>query len=584
MRQAKRNNDTMDNTPRLTPNEPNATPRQLLQTALLAAALLLIPLLLGTLLVLTVHKIKPVSAPPPKADTDNSRMDADATNLLQLVERRRDRRNNGDDTEDLNVRIWAAHADQPTPLFRIDPPGPAMRWNWHLSQDGLFALAVSVQTDAADRRSVGLFDLVADRWLWKKSLPWPDSYEAPYVFNRHVVLRYAKNAKLFAMEIDERGAVTGIDVLRRAAFKKDAPLYPVPGFPGTPVALRHGVLFTSEAESPALAGYALERLPGLHFAGKGDGNTLFSGNGRLKFSVQNGRVTVADSLTQTVLQRIDAWPHSTNTLVTGARVTHDGSQLSLFLKTTFGGTPAATREWSVSVATYTGTITPTFNPDALLAKPQRLCQRQTDSSDRRWHVSVTESNLLSVVALPQNRPVAHLDLGNALSLRQPIDHIAFLEEDRHLVIRQRDNFWLLDFGTVLNHADLLARKAASAEAAAQAALSASAPTAPLAASTNAPAEPFSAVPGLALRAEWYALHGAWGYAAAALEAAAAESDADGRAPRVNPLLQAHAYLLSGQKQKARLVCREALARLISDSSDYNRMVRYHLQGLLFSQP
>ena len=58
----------------------------------------------------------------------------------------------------------------------------------------------------------------------------------------------------------------------------------------------------------------------------------------------------------------------------------------------------------------------------------------------------------------------------------------------------------------------------------------------------------------------------------------------GRAPRVNPLLQARADILSGQKQKARLVCRQALMGLIADPSDYNRMARYHLQGLLFSQP
>lgn len=581
-------------TPRiLMPKEPNASPRLLLQKALLAAALLIIPLLLGTLLVVIVHKIKPVSTPPPAADKDANRFDTDATNLLQLVERRRDRRNNGDETEELNIRIWAAHACQPTALFRIDPPDPSKRWNWHLSQDGLFALAVSIQTDASDRRSVGLFDLVADQWLWKKTLPWPDSYESPYVFNRHVVLRYAKNAKIFAMEIDEQGSLTSIDVLRKALFKKDVPLYPVPGFRGTPVALRNGVLFTSETEHPALVGYALERMPGLYFAGKGDDNTLFSGNGRLKFSIRNGRVTVADSLTQTVLQRIDAWPHTTNTFVTGARVTHDGSQLSLFLKTTFGGTQATTREWSVSVATYTGSITPTFNPDALLAKPQRVCQRQTSSSDGHWHVSVSESNLLSVVALPQNRTVARLDLGNVLSLRQPIDHIAFLEEDRRLVIRQRDNYWLLDFDAVRNHADLLARKAASAETAAPALPAATAAAVPLslasatntlASATNTLAAAVSSGSHLALRAEWYARHQAWGYAAAALEATVARSAVDGRAPRVNPLALAHADLLSDQKPKARIVCREALLRLIFDASDYNRMIRYHLQGLLFSQP
>ena len=571
------------------------TPRQRLHTALLATAVLLIPLLLGILVVILAHKIKPVNTPPPPgAGAVSNRLDeSTATNLTRLVELRRDLRNEGYDTGELNFRIWAAHALQPTVLFHVDPPDSGKRWNWYLSQDGLFAIAVSIQTDARDRRAVGLFDLVADEWLWKNTLPWPDSHEAPYVFNRHVVLRYVKHAARFAMEIDAHGAITGIDSLGKSAFKATPPLYPVPGFPGTPVALRSGVLFTSDTEHQALTGYAQERVPGLHYAGKGDENTLFSGNGLLKFTIRDGRVTVADSLTQTVLQRIDAWRHTTNTLVTGALVTHDGSQLSVFLKTSLAGTPPTVREWSVSVATYSGAVTPTFNADALLAKPRRVYQRQAPSADGRWLVSVTASNVLTVVEQPQNREVAKLDLAATLGLRKPIDHISFLEEGRHLVLRQSDNLWLLDFAAARGHADLLARKSASSKypvlspPTAENADTATAPAtlvASLPSSTNAPAAAVPATSYFALRAEWYASHQAWGYAAALLEAAAASAATDGRAPRVNPLLQARADILSGQKQKARLVCRQALMGLIADPSDYNRMARYHLQGLLFSQP
>jgi len=189
--------------------------------------------------------------------------------------------------------------------------------------------------------------------------------------------------------------------------------------------------------------------------------------------------------------------------------------------------------------------------------------------------------------------VTRVGLGTLLGLQKPVDHIAFLEEGRQLVLRQNDNFWLLDFSVALGYADLLARKEASSD------LSSVASAAQPAAPTNQPAAAVSCespyvkeieMPSgpnpsiLALRAELFADNQAWGYAAALLEETAAHAAFDARAPRVNPLLQAHACLLSGQKQKARLACRKALVALVTDSTDYNRMIRYQLQGLLFSQP
>ena len=581
----------MDNTsrPKLTP-----TPSRLLHTALLATAMLLIPLLLGIVFVIVMHKVKPVSTPPPLSagDVSNRLEECTATDLNRLLELRRDRRNEGYATDELNVKIWAAHALQPAVLFHADPPESGKRWNWHLSQDGLFAIAVSVQADDRNRRTVGLFDLADDEWLWKKNLPWPDAHEAPYVFNRHVVIRYAKNATRFAMEIDPLGTIISLDSLGKSAIKMPPPVPPVAGYPGKPVAVRNGVYFTEDVERQSLDGYALERVPCLYYAGKGDVNTLFSGNGLLKFTIKDGSVTVADSLTQTVLQRIDAWPRTTNTCVTGALVTHDGSQLSVFLKTTLPGTPATTREWSVSVATYVGTVMSSFNADALLAKPRRVTHRQALSADGRWALFVTASNVLTVADQIQKRDVAKLDLGAVMGASKPIDNIAFLEEGRHLQIRQGDNFWLLDFTAAQAYADLLARKSASIKypvqtLPAEEAGDATAPAAvvtPLSAATNAPASTGISSAYLALRAEWYADHQAWGYAAALLNEAAARSASDGRAPRVNPLLQARIDILSGQKQKMRLVCRDALMKLMSDPSNYNRMVRYQLQGLLFSQP
>lgn len=88
---------------------------------------------------------------------------------------------------------------------------------------------------------------------------------------------------------------------------------------------------------------------------------------------------------------------------------------------------------------------------------------------------------------------------------------------------------------------------------------------------------------MALRAERFAAHQAWPYTAHLLETCAAGSALDGRAPRVNPLLKARAEILSGQR-RSRATCRQALRELLADPSPYNRMIRYHLQGLLFSTP
>ena len=172
------------------------------------------------------------------------------------------------------------------------------------------------------------------------------------------------------------------------------------------------------------------------------------------------------------------------------------------------------------------------------------------------------------------------------------------------MLRQGDNFWLLDFDIARGYADLLARKAANAAAPSAPALSALAnspvagetlPSSPASAVTSAPDQPqppatFMEDPGtaipaaLALRAEWFADNQAWCYASALLEAAHGIQQYDYRAPRVNPLLQARCLLLSGQRLKARATCREALGLLVADTTDYNRMIRFHLQGLLFAKP
>jgi hypothetical protein len=585
----------MNSLPHPTGSGPEASPRNLLHTALFGAALFLTPLLVGCLFVIVFTRFSSTrhTDRPDIAGVTNRLADASVTNVADLLSLYHEGRSGGFPTDEVNLRVWAAQATQPATLFHVNPPEAGKRWNWHLSQDGHYAIAVSIEFDTLQRHQVGLYDLIAEEWVWNNTLPWPDSHENPYVFNRHVILRYVKNAKCFALELNPEGHIISIDTLGRGVFALTHALPSSPAFPGTPVAVKSGIFFVTDNEHKALIGYAMERLPGLRYAGKGDDNTLFSGNGLLKFTITNGTVTVSDSLTQTSLQQISVWRPGTNVVVTGALTTHDGSGLNVFLKTDLGGLPPITRDWSVSLATYTGTVVPSFNADAQLAKPRRSVQREAVSRDGKWRLSVTEANDLVITKNPENREVARVALAPLLGLSKPVNNIVFLEKGRHVSLRQGDNYWLLDFKAACGYADLLSRLQAAVDAAAQTSQTSM---------TNAPAYPSDSdvfgdlyaadewkpdAPStslLALRAEWFAAHQTWPYVSKLLSACAELAAADSRAPRVNPLLQARAEILSGQRQKARTTCRLALQELLSDPSSYNHMIRYHLQGLLFSQP
>jgi len=593
----------MQNTPNpdLSTENTSTSRHNLFQTVLLACAVFLIPVLIGFVFVIATHKLLPPAVPPSakaEAALTNRLYSGNATNVQQLMELRRDLRNEGIATDDVNLRLWAAHVSEPAILFRVSPPSPDKKWNWHVAQDGDHAIAVSAQRDTAERRSVGLYDLIGEKWVWTNALPWPDTHEQPYVFNRHLVLRYAKNAKRFALEVGADGKIVNLDTLGKGSFSLPQAVPANPRFPGTPVAVRKGVFFTSDAQDGSLRGYSLTLLPGLRYAGKGDDNTIFSGNGLLKFSAASGRVTVSDSLTQTILQQIDAWPHSTNTVVTGTLTTHDGSRLTVFLKTCFGGVPPAAKEWCVAIDLYTGTVIKSFNADALFAKPKRSTGLQALSPDGRWQLSVNAANELTIASLSPKRDVARVSFA---ALGRPISRVAFLEQGRYVTFRQNDDIWLLDFAIARGYGDLMARKASSCSyttnaAAAVAEASTNRPAAAVAAGASQPAptdpdllsyasDPSATAPSyFALRAELFADNQAWAYASALLEQTHRLQEYDSRAPRVNPLQLARYDILTGQRQKSRLVCREALQTLIADHSEYNRMIRYHLQGLLFAVP
>jgi hypothetical protein len=597
----------MPNTPTPTPAPPS---KALLHTLSLACAVFLIPVLIGVLFVLASHRFMPQADGPSEtvlALVTNRLHDGSATNAAQLAVLRRDLRNEGLPTEEIDLRLWAARAAEPECLFRVPPPDPDKRWNWHIAQDGRHALAVSIQFDASERRTVGLYDFVDETWVWTHALPWPDAHESPYVFDRHVVVRYVKNTVRFALELDDKGQIISIDKLGAGAFAMPTAISADPLFPGSPVALKNNVFFTADPTDSALLGYAHQPLPGLRYAGPGDANTTFSGNGQLKFTAAQGRVTVADSLTQTVLQRFNAWPNATNTTVTATLASHDGANFTVFLQTVFDGAPPVKREWSVAIDLYAGTVKQSVNAAARFAKPVRTVSQHALTADGRWRFDISDANDLRVSpASDPGRAVARVALA-PLGLRAPIRSLAFLENGRHLVLRQDADVWLLDVATARAYGGLTARVANADrtisletyrvkretgpedKTGAQLALSPQgyglAELFDSDTSFSFMPDPDATAPAYqALRAERFASNQAWGYAADLLSDTARLQAFDPRAPRVNPLLLARCQILSGQRQAARATCRDALRTLIADRSAENRMIRYLLQGLLFATP
>lgn len=567
----------------------------------LAFAILLIPILLGGLFVLVFQKFVSPPPQPPTAETlaalTNQLYSGSVTNSQLLLALRRDLRNEGYETDDVNLLIWARQAADPTILFSVAPPQTDKRWNWHISQDGLYAVAVSVQLDALERRTVGLYDLLGGTWRWTSLMLWPDTHEQPYVFNGRLIVRYSKNGRRFALEADTQGRIVSIDSLGEGYCAATQIPDPNPLFAGTPITVRNGVFFTADEQTGHLTGYASQPLPGLRDAGKSTGLTLFSGNGLLKFTVHKGLVTVSDSLTQTVLQEISAWRDTPGTAVTRAVASGDGARLTLFLTTTFDNTPPVTRDWSVDIDLYSGTKTPSFNPPKSAATPASA-DRRIVTSDGRLSLAVNERNLLSISSsIAPQRELATVPLAS-VGLTRPVEKLELLDGGRHLVLRQSDHLWLLDLSIASGYGDLLARLSGSTNRVppsvkrqtAQAALLD--PDALYFEDTDETDQPVSAespenglAPAyLALRAELFAANQSWGYAAHLLEQTREIQAFDHRAPRVNPLLLTRLQLLTGRTQKAKLTCRDALRLLIADPTEYNRMIRYHLQGLYFANP
>jgi len=556
------------------------------QTLMLAVMMVLVPMLLGVAFV-WVYKTVPVARQPQQDAAEialtNRLHHAAQLSLRELQLLHRDARQAGYNTEEVDVRIWAASVQNPPVLMSVPPPGADDTWAWTLSSDGAYAVAMGARLDAAGRKTVGLYDLKTDEWVWTNKFVWPDTYEMPHVFNRTFILRYVKNNAKFAMEIDPAGKIKAINPLANSTFELARPPAAIPGCPGQPVALKHNVFFTAAPGTGNLTGYAHCRLPGLYPAGEGDANTRFSGNGRLKFKVDNGKVVIEDSLTQIVLQQFsNAWKTSANTELSGVAATRDGGQLTLYMKTTFEERGAVTaRDWSTTIDVIEAKSKTSFGADATPPK-QPYPPTQARSRDGRWVFSVARDN--EMVIATQGEParvMARVPLGKLLDLPKPISYLTALEEGRYLVIRCDADFWLLDLSVIRNYASQLERMAVSEAALAN----------PDKQEEEEEQEedygiwimpPPLPIAPIALRGEQMYQHQAWFYAVARFATCMKNAAMDSRAPRINPLLYARASFLSQQPALGKAICRSALQALPYDYTDYNRMIRYHLQELYFA--
>jgi len=554
------------------------------QTAVLAAVMVLAPMMLGIAFVALFKVLSVPDTAPQEAARGaltNRLQQVSQMNLCSLQLLRLDAREAGHDTAEIDICIWAASAQQPTELISVPPPTLDDKWSWALSADGGYAVATGSKADAAERRAVGLYDLKTDEWVWTNKFVWPDTHEMPHVFNRSLVLRYAKNNAKFAMEVSPDGKIASIDPLPpNAAFEMPRPPAPIAECPGQPVALMHNVFFVVDPSTWHLTGYAHRRLPGLYPAGKAEGHTRFSGNGRLKFQVGNGLVVVEDSWTQSVLLRFKLWdPSSVGLTVTGVTATPDGSFLTVIVET------QDQREMSVLIDVVEGKASVARDTDAAFSKPppERPATAVT-SRDDRWAFAVTPDNGLAIAANTKpKREIARVPLGKLLGLRAPITHLTLLEGGNHLAIWSDKSVWLLHLPVMRDYASQMERIAVSADALANPPEEEEAEVeeADYYGMWLAAFKPSPPMAPTALHAEQLYQHQAWFYAVARFSACMAASGIDSRAPRINPLLFARASILAGQPKLAKAICRSALLALSEDRTEYNRMARYHLQALYF---
>ncbi|MFA7172422.1 MAG: hypothetical protein WC340_03245 [Kiritimatiellia bacterium] len=586
-------------------NEKENEPKNLQKTLRLAALIFLVPFTAAVLLGLLANQISPskkLAQAARKAEQSAAPVCPAGADRAALLRHRTTLRELGLPIEFTNIRIWAATA-QPELLITLPPLEKGMRCDWHLSRDGKYALSVEKRVGQDTlRKKVGLYSFVEDLWLWKNTLPWPDTHEVPWVFNNTTVVRSSKNNRRFAMEINLAGDIVAIDALGAGGPFPAKSLVRDARIQGHPVAIVSSLYFVCDEQEGALKGYALRNLPGLYDVGAFDQHTCFSGNGLLKFRAADGIVTIHDAFTQLKLDSKKTWNASTNTAVTGLRANRDGSKLTVQLTTTFQMAELIERKWSLLYKPADSSIT--LNTTNAISSVAQTSSTSIQTPDSAWRIHLRENSALEIVSEKLKNEVVQVDLKEHMSCGDnPVNAISILEDNRFIVLEQRNRAALLDLHAILHYGDLSARwehcEALLADEGEKQikpfnpAIAQKPEISPESAEDDSDNfnyemvdytdkfdprlfEPPSKPSILSLQAERLANHHAWIYAACKLEQLMRIEEHDHRAPRANPLLYTRYNILTGDQLRVKQGCEKALDALFYDTTPFNQMIRWQM--------
>ena len=380
---------------------------------------------------------------------------------------------------------------------------------------------------------------------------------------------------------------------------------------GEPIALRSNVIFVSDNKNNSLKGYAKRNLPGLFSIGALADNACVSGNGLLKFIVNDGSIFVRDAFTEKKLAIFNAWIPSTNTVVKGVESSRDGSSVTIYLKSSFHYDKPLERNWCLTWKPVDNTMqanmtnAPSFTPATK--------QTEIDLTNLDITLSLQGNNMLEIRESKSNSNSVTIDLSRYISCDDdPVQSLSLLEDERFLLIKQSEQAYLLDLFSVKHYAELLdkmeqsnriltkysdeelsrtniasntMRELKSKDRGLDGADNFNYEMKDYQTDSMRPQdlEPPAKPSVLSLQAKFYATHHAWLYAADRLEQLMLSQELDHRAPKANPLLLARYSLLSGDTKRAKKACNKSLKSIFYDDTPYNRMIHWQMLRILFEK-
>ncbi len=602
---------------KVTPEKVTIEKGNLKRTAVIAALIFLVPFCLALLFAVVAKRVSPAHIQQREGIATEQAAEANVpayphsdADVAELLEYRNTLRKRGEPVEFANIRLWEAAGRESVLLFKILPPGIG-EWSWSISQCGRYAMAIEKNEQETLIRKVALYNFMDEKWGWQQKLPWPENYEDPWIFGRHLILRSSKNNRRFAMELDEMGKIISLDSLGSgSSYIRKTPKI-TEEMTGEPIAMRSNVIFVSDNENNSLKGYTKRNLPGLFSIGALADNACVSGNGLLKFIANDGAIFVRDAFTEKKLAIFNAWIPSTNTVVKGIESSRDGSSVTIYLKSSFHYDKPLERNWCLTWKPADNTVqanmtnAPSFTPAAK--------QTEIDSKNLDITLSLRGNNMLEIRKSKSNSNFVTIDLSRYISCDDhPVQSLSLLEDERFLLIKQSEQAYLLDLFSVKHYAELLDKmeqcnrmldeysdeKLSRTNIAANAMREVKGEDRDLDGADNfnyemkdyqtdfmrpQDLEPPAKPSILSLQAEFYATHHAWLYAADKLERLMLIQENDNRAPKANPLLLAQYSLLSGDTKRAKKACDKGLKSIFYDDTPYNRMIHWQMLRILFEK-